>query len=233
MVFRQLARLAPVSGTSIGMPGHQLAHGAPLAPGLAMLLIAALAASSFDGLNETFTWLGLIGINPLEFPGRSAVILPSLAGLAAAVVALAAALSLTLATGRWLAGGGPNFTLVFCALTPTLIPIAVGYHVAHYLTTALVSSQYAALALSHTIGGPEFYVTTGFFNTPDTVRLIWLTQASAIVIAHMLAVALAHAIALRLFGSHRKAVLSQLPMAGFMVAYTFLGLWILAQPTGA
>ena len=60
-----------------------------------------------------------------------------------------------------------------------------------------------------------------------------LREAGAIVIAHMLAVLLSHAIALKHLKSHRKAVLSQLPVAAFMVAYTFFGLWILAQPTGA
>jgi hypothetical protein len=36
--------------------------------------------------------------------------------------------------------------------------------------------------------------------------------------------------ALRLFGSHRSALVSQVPMLLLMVAYTSLSLWILAQP---
>lgn len=76
------------------------------------------------------------------------------------------------------------------------------------------------------------HVTTGFFNTPDSVRAIFLTQAGAVVGGHVLAVILAHVLAMRALGSTRKAVLSQVPLALFMVAYTFFGLWLLASPRG-
>lgn len=38
-----------------------------------MLVLLILSAVSFDGLSNTFWWLSLAGINPLEFPGRTAV----------------------------------------------------------------------------------------------------------------------------------------------------------------
>jgi hypothetical protein len=47
------------------------------------------------------------------------------------------------------------------------------------------------------------------------------------------AVLLAHATAVRHFGSRRSAALSQVPLALFMIAYTFFGLWLLASPRGA
>jgi hypothetical protein len=49
-----------------------------------------------------------------------------------------------------------------------------------------------------------------------------------IVAGHVIAVVLAHAVALRVFGA--RAVASQLPLMALMVAYTTLSLWILAQP---
>ena len=70
-------------------------------------------------------------------------------------------------------------------------------------------------------------------STQDTVRAIFLTQAGAVVAGHMLAIILSHAIAVREFGSARRAVLSQAPLAVFMVLYTFFGLWLLAAPRGA
>ena len=76
-------------------------------------------------------------------------------------------------------------------------------------------------------------MTTGFFNTQDSVRAIFLTQAGAVVAGHMLSIVLAHAIAVRQFPTRRRAVLSQLPVAAFMVAYTLFGLWLLASPRGA
>lgn len=232
VIMTLLARLAPVAKGKIGLWGHQLVGASPLDWSRCCLLIAALGTGSFDGLNETFAWLAMIGVNPLEFPGRSAVMWHSIGGLVVAILALGLVLAACIALGLK-AAPIKGFSPVFRSLVPTLVPIAIGYHIAHYLTSFLVGSQYSALVISRAFGGPEFYVTTGFFNTPGTIRVIWLSQASAIVIAHMLAVLISHAIALHLMGSHRKAVLSQLPVAAFMVAYTFFGLWILAQPTGA
>ena len=45
----------------------------PLDPGAAAFVALILATVSFDGLHDTFWWLARLGVNPLEFPGRSAV----------------------------------------------------------------------------------------------------------------------------------------------------------------
>jgi len=83
------------------------------------------------------------------------------------------------------------------------------------------------------LGLGRFYVTTGFFNTQETVRIIWLTQAGAVVLGHIFSVLMAHVIAGRLWKNSRQALLSQLPLSVFMVLYTLLGLWLLAAPRGA
>jgi hypothetical protein len=49
-------------------------------------------------------------------------------------------------------------------------------------------------------------------------------------VGHVIAVYLAHVLALRGFEKRRSALLSQYPMLALMVFYTFAGLWILAQP---
>jgi hypothetical protein len=119
----------------------------------------------------------------------------------------------------------------------SLLPIALGYHFAHFLTTAMANLQYFLAALNDPfetgaalLGWDSFYVTTSFFNQHHTVEAIWLTQAGAIVLAHIIAVILSHMIALNTFGDHRMAVLSQLPVAAFMLVYTVFGLWLLASP---
>jgi hypothetical protein len=63
--------------------------------------------------------------------------------------------------------------------------------------------------------------------------MIWITQASAVVLGHVLAICVSHAIALDLYKDPRKATLSQVPSALFMIAYTTFGLWLLAAPRGA
>jgi hypothetical protein len=50
------------------------------------------------------------------------------------------------------------------------------------------------------------------------------------VVGHVIAVYLAHGIALRLLGDGKRAVRSQYPMLALMVLYTVLSLWILNQP---
>lgn len=154
-----------------------------------------------------------------------------------AVVLLNLVFALAVWLGWVLTGRRAAFSRLWSALALTTLPIALGYHLAHYLTAGLVNLQYLLKALNdpfHTgaafLGWKQFYVTTSFFNQHDSVQHIWLTQAGAIVVAHMLAVILSHAIALRVFGSHALAVWSQLPVAVFMVAYTMFGLWLLASP---
>jgi hypothetical protein len=123
------------------------------------------------------------------------------------------------------------------ALVYSIVPISIGFHFAHYLTALLVDGQYAVIAASDPFGTGldllglnERRVTTSFLNTYESVRTIWNLQTAAIVIGHVAAVALAHAVALRHFGEGRRATVSQLPLAAFMVLYTLFGLWLLATP---
>ncbi len=241
VMFRAYSRLAMLARygvrLTLGLPGWRMLRLRPMPLSLAVLCVILLGTGSFDGLNETFWWLGILGINPLEFPGRSAVSVPNTLGLVIANATLVAIVTLTVLLGLRLAGSDLSPKRGFCYFAPTLLPIALGYHVAHYLTSFLVDGQYALVALSDPfltgadwLGLGEFYVSTGFFGTKSSVSIIYLTQAGAVVLGHIVAVLVAHATALRLFHDHRRAALSQAPMALFMIAYTFFGLWLLASP---
>ncbi|WP_338550033.1 hypothetical protein [Roseovarius phycicola] len=224
---------------AFGLWGWQvLARPAP-ALGLAVLMVVLLGTGSFDGLNETFFWLGLLGINPLEFPGRSVVMTQNLVGLVVSNLALLLAFAICLWLGERLAGMRRPLREVFCLYAPSILPIALGYHIAHYLTSFMVDGQYVIKIANDPLGNgmallglEDFYVTTGFFNTPGTVKAIWLSQAGAVVIGHVVAILLAHALAMRSGVDTRRALLGQAPLAAFMVAYTFFGLWLLASPRG-
>ena len=82
------------------------------------------------------------------------------------------------------------------------------------------------------LGLGTYYVTTGFLSTHHSVEIIWLAQAGIVVLGHILSLILAHGIAVRLFGTAKRAALSQTPLAIFMILYTWLGLWLLASPKG-
>ncbi len=232
------AKLTALAPTGLGGPGWQLLRPQPAAAGVFALVL--LGAGSFDGLNETFLWLAMIGVNPLEFPGRSAVMGETILGLGAALALLFALFWICVRLGLILGGGDVPFSVAFGRLALSLLPIALVYHIGHYLPSFLVSIQYTLAALTDPLnngadilGIEPFHVTTGFFNRLDTVRPIWLTQAGLVVLGHVWSVLLAHRIALDLFGTGGAAVRATLPLSLFMIGYTFLGLWLLAAPRGA
>jgi hypothetical protein len=239
-IFAAYGALAPWHwGKGVGGPGWQIVTR-HWPTGAGVFAIAMLGAGSFDGINETFWWLGQIGVNPLEFPGRSAVVVPTLLGLLGMVAALIVVFALTVQMGIAIAGSDVAFGRAFGVLALSLLPIALVYHAAHYLTSFLVSIQYTVAAVSDPfargddwLGIEPFRVTTGFFNTVATVQLIWFSQAGLVVLGHVWSVLLAHRLALDLFGAERRAALATLPLSVFMIGYTWLGLWLLAAPRGA
>ncbi len=227
MLARARGRLA------LGVPGWQILAAPGPSLGLAVLMLLLLGSGSFDGINETFLWLDFLGLNPLEFPGRSAVVRSNLIGLLVANAGLVAIFAGFLWLGDRPVRARTPVRVLVCRYAPTMLPIALAYHIAHYLTGFLLDGQYVLAWLADSLGAGHVHVSAGFLNTPGPVRVIWMTQAGVVVAGHVIAILLAHAIALRAGGDTRRAVISQGPLALFMVAYTIFGLWLLAAPRGA
>ena len=201
-------------------------------------LLLALSSVSFDGLSRTFFWLGLNGVNPLEFPGRTAMMAINTAGLAAAFIALAAVFLMAVLIGERLTSARRSMAEAAGLYVWSIVPIALAYHFAHYLTALLVNGQYAIVALSdpyalgwNLFGTAYMDVSAGIASGSDAAWVLWNAQAAAIVGGHVLAVLVAHMLAGRLHPHGRDATLSQLPLTILMIAYTVLGLWLLSTPT--
>jgi hypothetical protein len=243
-LFAGLAPLRRAARIKLGLPGWRLTQMPAPTPSLAVFILTLLGIGSFDGLNETFWWLTQIGVNPLEFPGRSAIIGRTTFGLLASVATLIALFAACVWAGLWITTRArptpAAFQTAFQNWSLSVLPIAFGYHFAHFLVSFLINSQYTAVALSDPLqtGRDLFnlgdhYVSTGFLKSRDPVRTIWLTQAWVIVVAHILAVFIAHHSASQMFATRRQVLTSQLPLAVFMVLYTLFGLWLLATARGA
>lgn len=207
------------------------------ASGLAFILMV-LASVSFDGLSRTFWWLGLVGVDPLEHPGRAAMIGINSFGLLGMFAVLVAAYMAAAWAGRAIASPQQTESGGLGRFVVALIPIAFGYHMAHYLPSFLVDAQYALRALSdpfargwNLFGTGDFNVRTSLMANQFTVTIIWNIQVMVIVIAHVVAVSIAHFLALRHAADKRRALLSQTPMTALMIGYTLFGLWLLSTPT--
>ncbi len=115
----------------------------------------------------------------------------------------------------------------------TLVPIAIAYHLAHFLTLLLIFGQQIIPLISDPFGYGWNAFGTADYQVDIAIvgaRFAWITAVIAIVIGHIVAVYLAHVMALRAFGNHAVALRSQYPMLVLMVGYTMISLWILAQP---
>jgi len=115
----------------------------------------------------------------------------------------------------------------------TLVPIAIGYHFAHYFTFLLIQGQYIIPLASDPFGfGWNLFGTAGYRVDIAVVgaRFAWFTAVTAILLGHIAAVYLAHIKAMQVLDTRRLALRSQIPLTALMVVYTLTSLSILAEP---
>jgi len=259
--FGTLARFAPTEFRS-GNFDRELAlrpYGAgllttePIHPSQMVFIVLMLSTVTFDGFIETPVWTKIVdGVlsAPVLYPILTVLhqtvgnLLPVIHTVALGVFPL-----LFLAvymTCVWLMGfvvaartsgdaSERHYSTTDLArlFVQTLVPIAIAYHLAHYLSYLLVAGQFIIPLASDPFGfGWDLLGTTLYRIDIGIVdaRFIWYTAVIAIVVAHIMSVCLAHLMALYVFKDSRLATTSQYPMVGLMVCYTMISLWILAQP---
>ncbi|MFN4140879.1 hypothetical protein [Aestuariivirga sp.] len=238
--LRQLGACAPSGPDGLRWPGAGLLKLPVLPVSGVLFVLLTLSSITFDGFANTFFWLSSIGINPLDHPGRTYLVAPNTLGLIGAFLVLATAFLAAVAAG-WLWAGRPSTLPGLCGrLVYSLIPISIAYHFAHYLGDTLVNLQYLALTLNDPLssgadllGLGQFRVTASFQNTASGALALFSAQTAAIVIGHVVGVAVAHAM---VAGSSlaRPAMLRlELPLTAAMVLYTAFGLWLLSTPSAA
>ena len=233
----QLGAAAPLGRGGLRWPGAGLLSLPVLPVSGVIFVLLTLGTITFDGFANTFVWLSAIGINPLDFPGRTPVMGANTLGILLVSGALAAGFYVSIWAG-WLWAGRPDSLARLCGrLVYSLIPISIAYHFAHYLSDTLVKSQYLLLALNDPLqtdadllGIGHAHVMTSFQNTASGALAIYAAQTSALVIGHVIGVAVAHSMAGEERLSAQRVMKLELPLALCMVAYTGFGLWLLGAP---
>lgn len=115
----------------------------------------------------------------------------------------------------------------------SLLPIAMAYEIAHYVSILVIEGQRALYLVSDPFGRGWDVFGTADYEISYTVlnlKILWNLQVALIVIGHIIAVLISHAIAGRYFKDSRAALISQYPMLALMIFYSCLSLWIMAQP---
>lgn len=116
--------------------------------------------------------------------------------------------------------------------TFSLIPIAFVYNIAHYYTLIFTEAPGIIRLASDPFGlGHNFFHTAGYYKSIILpANFIWHSQVTLILLGHIVSVYLTHAIVLKIFSDNKRTLWSHFPMLILMVAFTLIGLWILAQP---
>jgi len=230
--------------------GFGLLNRARAPIGLVFVIIILLAGLNFDGFMATESWnkiqpyvLGINSLNPTfqilhKYFGNLETVLQT-AGLLAFLFLFLMAYALVCAATKivldWSDPSGRSqisLQTILEHFVITLLPIAIGYHVAHYLSYLLIAGQLAIPLLSDPynlgwdlLGTNDYRINIGIINA----RTAWHVTLTAIILGHVLSIFLSHVHSLALAPRKNRSLI-QLPMVTLMVFYTGMSLWILAQP---
>lgn len=195
------------------------------APGLLAVVTVLLGSTAFDGLSRTQLWTDLI-------EGQSLIVnrLIGTAGLAAAVAFVVLTFSLAMyLCRRALSRLEISAVELQGRFVHSLLPIAVGYTVAHYFSLLVFQGQAGYILASDPLSrGDDLFGTSDWqiVYTVVSTAAIALVQVAAIVGGHVLGVVAAHDRAVGMFAGRDKSR-GQYALLGAMVTYTVGGIALL------
>lgn len=192
---------------------------------VASVVMVALGTGSiiYDGLSQTQTFFDLFSRPALPL---ATVLLALFLGALAGIVLLVA---------RWTG---------IAAVGAGLLPVALGYLIAHYLSFLVADGQRIIVAFSDPLQqGWDLFGTAFFEPSLDWIpaSAFWGIQVGAVVVGHVVGAWAGHAVAARQRGTdhgrgraaraelRRANLRAQLPLMVLMVALTSVTLWSLGQ----
>ncbi len=194
----------------------------PVRPGLVPVVAVLFGSTAFDSFKDSARWVKFV-----QSSSVSTYLLNNLALLAFCV-----AVGVVFAAGTMLTGLGDDLrrTELPNIFAHSVVPIIVGYIVAHYLSYLVEVGQLTFIQASD-----PFSNGSNWFGTADLKVSYWLSyhatllanvKVLAVVIGHVVGVVAAHDRAIRIL-PRRHQLTGQLPLLFAMVAFTVGGLYLL------
>jgi hypothetical protein len=207
-------------GTLVARSPLRNLDGVPVVPGLTAVVSVLVGSTAWDSFQESVAWVRLSSGAPVD------PVLLGTAGLVSFCVLVGG-----LFTAATLASGGAVPRPILPGqFAHSLVPIVVGYLVAHYLSYVVEVGQQTLIFLSD-----PMVDGSNLLGTADLSVSYWLTEhptllavakVTAIVAGHVLGVIAAHDRAVRLLPPRRR-VTGQLPLLAVMVGFTVGGISLL------
>jgi hypothetical protein len=237
--FNLFSRLSPFETRDrmlgVRPPLSGLAH-LEAGAGTPALVAVMIGTVTFDGASEAPIWTDIAPdissfLEDLGLSPQSAFELTFGLGLTAAIVLVYGFYRLGIVGARSV-GGGFSAERLARAFAHTLVPIALAYVAAHYLTYLLFRGQAIIFLASDPLGdGSDLFGTAtnqidyGLIGATAT----WYWQVGFVVVGHVAGLTLTHDRALALYRDAKQAVRSQYWMLAVMIGFTSLALWLLSQ----
>ena len=244
VAFGFLARFSPLevryntsSTTNINQreinlrfPGSGLIEIGSISTSQMLFVLLLLSAVTFDGLMGTMIWMRLQN-SVLEYIPNLLVV-GSLGLILVSVVFFGLYFCFSFLMKSFSGANYGTFTFANNFVT-SLIPIALAYHVAHFLLFLLIQGQLMVPLISDPFGqGWDLFGTANYrlnFKIMSPT-FFWIISVTSIVIGHVIGVVVSHLIAVKTIRDRHKAFKSQYPMLALMIFYTIASLWIITQP---
>jgi hypothetical protein len=213
-----------------------LAQLQPLA-GTVALLAVMIGSTTFDGLSTKKVWRNEGQANLLDLfdsigiGTRTGVQLADGIGLLV-TIGLVLGFYWLGVLGIRTVGGGLDATRLARAFVHSLVPIAVAYVLAHYVSLLLIQIQAVPALLSDPLGkGSDLLGWSDVSIDGDWIsdEAIWYIAVPLIVIGHAAGLTVAHDRALALYDRAAVAVRSQYWMLGVMIVFSVLAVWLVSE----
>lgn len=194
---------------------------APL-PGLVAVVGVLFGSTAYDSFRDSLAWI--------RFTQQATVSTYLLNNLALLAFCAGVAVILAIGSAATAVGDGTRRSALPSLFAHSVVPIIVGYIVAHYVNYLVEVGWDTVVLASDPLGTGADWLGTG-----DLGRITWLSfhptllasvKVVAVVGGHVVGVIAAHERAVRVLPK-RHQVTGQLPMLAAMIAFTVGGLYLL------